>query len=131
MSYDYSGLPRFDDRDAEIRRERMEARALLLGPRVGDFVRMPGEDGLRRFTYDWGDDIQTTWGPNSDGSFYLCVGGGMSYSGGLDPAILKSRLIDTGEVRDGRCWFFHHAFQQAHNGVHTRVPCRVYRYEPA
>lgn len=120
---------RFDARDEEIRQQRITAWQQRQGPRVGDFVLM--NDGTtRRFTHDWGEDIQTTssYYP-THGSFYF-GDGYCSYSGGLDPAILKTSIEDTGETRDGTVWFFHHGCSGAHRGVHCTIPCRVYRQLP-
>lgn len=114
--------PKFDERDADILHERTKRRETRTGPRIGDFIRML--DGrLMRFSHDWGDDIQISEG----GSFYLSEGGGLSFSGGLEPPILKSTIVDTGEQRDGWVWFFHHGVSGAHRGVRCALPCRVYR----
>lgn len=94
------------------------------GPRVGDYVITPV--GTLRFTYDWGDGIQTTTAKFGGGSFYLAPGC-MSYSGALDSAIPKTSLEPTDEVRNGPCWFFSHGWMRANNGVNVTVPCRVYR----
>lgn len=122
--------PQFDERDAEILNERIAAWQQRSGPRVGDFVQMP-DNTMRRFTHDWGDDIQTTVGAqhpcNGDASFYFGAGF-MSFSGSLDRAINKVALREIGHDRLGRCWFFHHDFPQAHSGVDVQVPCRVYEY---
>lgn len=124
--------PEFDARDAEILAARIAAWDGVDGPRVGDFVEMPGGE-VRRFTHDWGDAIQTTCGVMhpcaNDASFYF-GGTYMSFSGSLDPALPKAKLRDTGKVRQGRAWFFHHDHMTAHNGVHVEVPCRVYEYVP-
>jgi len=119
--------PQFDERDAQILKQRIAMWAEIQGPRVGDFVKM--KDGtLRRFTHDWGDDIQTTVGPvhpcSGDASFYF-GGDYMSFSGSLDHAIPKSSLREIGE-QEGGAWFFHHNEMRAHNGVSVRVPFRVY-----
>jgi hypothetical protein len=134
--------PTFDERDAAILAQRESERNTRPGPRVGDFVKM--KDGtLRRFSHDYGEDIQTTYrwqepknaaafNRNSDpmiccgGDFYLAEGGGVSFSGSLDSALLKSTLKDTGEQRDGRFWFFHHNYWQASNGVDVTIKCRVF-----
>lgn len=98
------------------------------------------DGSLRRFTHDWNDSLQTTAKPlNSfesrkadetkvynSGSYYF-YGTWMDFSGSLDPSIRKSELEDTGKTREGACWFFHHNHVEAHNAVHTTVPCRVYR----
>jgi len=120
--------PTFDERDAEILREKQAERDAVAGPRVGDFVRFPGEDEPRRFSYDWGEDIQTAM-PRM-GSIYL-FGACASFSGSLQPAIPKAGLRDTGEAMEGRFWFFHHGFAGAGCGVDFTIPCRVYEYAPA
>jgi hypothetical protein len=114
-----------DARDIEIVKSRAVSYDARKGPRVGDFVYLKGEDEPRRFTHDWGDDIQTTM-QGSDGSFYL-AGNYCSYSGGLDRAIMKNNLVDTGETRMGWVWIFHHDQAEAHNGVDMEMPFRVYR----
>ena len=126
--------PEFDEKDEQLRQARIEARQALRGPLVGDFVRFPG-GSLRRFTYDWSDHageggLQTTCEGNIHESFYLDRSGFMSYSGCLDPSIPQDKLTDTGEVKDARCWFFHHDRTAAHSAVHMTVPCRVYAYNP-
>lgn len=123
----------FDDEDAALLAERIEARDKLEGPRLGDFVRfaegvevprLSRDDDSRvgRFVHDWGDDIQ--W--YRDGSFYLCKGGGCSYSGTLNPAIPKSSLTLTDDKEYGSFWFFHHDMAGASRGVYVKAPCRVY-----
>lgn len=124
--------PEFDAVDAEILKERERLFNAEQGPRVGDFLRM--QDGtLRRFTHDWGEDIQTTVGPshpcNGDASFFLSDGHA-SFSGSLDPAILKSKMRDSGEKLDGSFWFFHHNHYCAENGVYFKIPCRVFEFVP-
>lgn len=124
---DYFNLPPdFDDKDAELARERLASWNERQGPRVGDWVDMP--DGTqRRFTHNWGDSLQTTCGNGDNESFYFASPGGMSYSGGLDPSIPVERLQDTGEFRQGRAWFFHHDHSGANRGVYFTIPCRVYK----
>ena len=121
--------PRFDGRDGDMLHQRIMARDVFNGPRIGDFVKMP-DSTLRRFTHDWGDDIQTTTPRFSGGSFYL-GNGCASYSGALDAAILKTKIKNTGKTRDGAFWFFHHDFSTAHNGVHFTIPCRIFEYQKA
>jgi hypothetical protein len=100
------------------------------GPRVGDFVVMfDGE--YRRFTHDWGCDIQTTCkGASFGASFYFGKCGHMDFSGGLDRALPKTSLFLTDEVKSGPVWFFHHDQARAHNGVQAMVDCRVFHYIP-
>lgn len=121
-----------DEKDLELLADRIKARDKRQGPRVGDFVQLT--DGTeRRFTHDWGSDIQTTVGPShpcdGDASFYLGNNGGADFSGSLDRAIPKSQLTDTGETKSARFWFFHHDYMTAHNGVSVVAPCRVFRQE--
>ncbi len=67
--------------------------------------------------------------PAKLGSIYL-GDGYASFSGGLSPAIIPAEaLIDTGEVRQGRFWFFSRNQRRAHNGFDVEAPCRVYRYD--
>lgn len=119
--------PQFDVRDEEIRKTRQTAFDATKNPRVGDFLKT--DRGYLRFTYEWPDGMQTTCYPSESGesgSFYL-GDGYASYSGSLDSAIPKGELIATDEIKDGRFWFFHHDWYQAHNGVDFTLPCRVYR----
>jgi len=119
--------PEFDERDAFILAFRKAELDKREGPRVGDFVRFPGEAELRRFTHDWGDSIQTSDLLFPHGSYYLGEGY-VSYSGSLDPSIKKAALTLTDEVREGKVWFFHHDQAKAHNGVSAMVTFRVYNY---
>ena len=118
-----------DERDQKILAERITKWQKLTGPRVGDFVHMP--DGtLRRFTHHWGDGLQTTCGgthPCAGNQSFYFGGEYMSFSGSLDSLIPLARIADTGECKDGSVWFFHHNHMTAHNGVHAKIPCRVYR----
>lgn len=118
----------FDERDEAIRKQKLVHWTATPGPRVGDFVIM--QDGrVSRFTHDCRTTIQTMWA-GGPGSFYFS-GWYCSYSGGLEPGVNKSQLVDTGELRDGLVWFFHHCESGAHRGVSCSIPCRVYRYLPA
>lgn len=119
-----------DDTDLRILGERVIARNGLEGPRIGDFVYMVADDSMRRFTHDWGADIQTTMRGSDNASFYLTTCGGASYSGSLDSAILKSKLkLISHEELWGFFWFFRHGYTRAHNSVTVRAPCRLYHYE--
>jgi len=112
-----------DDRDQAILEEKISEMEELIGPRVGDFVIF--SDGVaHRFSYDWDGSLQTSEG----GSFYLGRGH-VSFSGGLNPPIPKTKLVDTGETKIGRVWFFHHNFATAHNGVNAEVEFKVYKTE--
>lgn len=120
--------PEFDERDAQLLKERETEFNAVSGPRVGDFLRTP--DGFLRFTHDWGDSIQTTVHAkhpcHGDASFYFGSDGHVSFSGSLNPAIDKKLLRDTGEKLEGSFWFFHHNWFEANNGVYCRILCRVF-----
>ena len=116
--------PTFDDHDQVMADICKASRNKRRGPRIGDFVDMP--DGrTMRFSHDWGDDIQISEG----GSYYLMASGGVSMSGGLEPAIDKAKLTKTRRAQPGTFWFFHHGHSRAHNGVYFQIPCRVYKYD--
>lgn len=118
-----------DATDREILRKRIKLYVARTGPRVGDFVQMP-DGSLRRFSHDWGKDIQTTLPATGGGSFYLNEDGGVRYSGGLDSAVMKNRLkLISNRAMPGLFWFFHHGIPRAHNAVQCSINCEVYRYE--
>lgn len=112
-----------DSVNSQILAKRTESFEKLQGPRVGDYLQT--ESGYLRFTHDWGDCIQVTCPRFGNGSFYLSDFGA-SYSGCLDPAISKSKLIDTGRIRPGRFWFFNHDMARAYNGIEVTVNCKVW-----
>lgn len=116
-----------DERDRQIIWERRHSIELTEGPRVGDWVDFA--DGITRrvshvYGEDWGDmaGVQTSDG----GSFYL-GSGYVSFSGSLYVSVGMGTLSDTGEVRPGSAWIFHHDWHTAHNGVDVTIPFRVYR----
>lgn len=124
----YGQRPTFDEKDQAILDERKAARDQIEGPRIGDFVKF-ADGTYKRFTHDWGTDIQTTSGTNpGDTSFYLGRMGYASFSGSLDPALPKDKMTLTDEVKEGGFWFFHHDYHTGHNGVYFRTACRVYAY---
>lgn len=116
----------FDERDKTIRDDRVAKFVARTGPRVGDWVIMP--DGTeQRFTHAWPDGLQTTCAPRFGlGSFYFDRQGFMDYSGALDPVVKFDKIRDTGKIKDGAVWFFHHDQSGAGRGVNAWVPCRVY-----
>lgn len=122
------GVPRAERVDgarrkgyAGIRDTRAAAFDALEGPRVGDFV-VFACGTVHRFSYKWDDGIQTS----REGSWYL-GNGYVSFSGGLQPSVKFDTLTLTEEKRDGRFWFFHHDFAEAHRGVDCTIPCQVWR----
>ena len=122
------GLDRIDRDSLDTRCAERDKR---IGPRVGDWVQML--DGtVRRFTYNWGDGLQTTYRWKSSGNvetgrFCLDKSGAVSFSGSLDNSIPTERLVDTGEIRLGYVWFFHHDEHKAHNGITVAIDCRVFK----
>jgi hypothetical protein len=120
----------FDERDAELLKLRIEAREKIDGPRIGDFVIF--DNGvIGRFSHDWGDKIQWSSCPNGDHwGFHLFSDGHASFSGSLNPSIMKDQLEcgRSEDDRNGKFWFFHHDFAGAGRGVYCDVPCRVYGF---
>lgn len=121
--------------NAEILQRRIRLRQETAGPQVGDYVLFEGADApnhRQRISHDWGEDpangehlgVQTSPG----GSFYL-ADGYASFSGALNSIVRVEHLIDTGETRLGRFWFFSRDYWGAGRGVDVEAPCRVYRYE--
>jgi hypothetical protein len=116
-----------DKQDEAEKLSRFAQYDSLAGPRVGDFVLML-DGSTRRFTHDWGDGLQTTVNTapcNGDQSFYH-GGTHVSFSGSLAPSIPLEQIKPTSEILHGWFWFFHHDQQRAHNGVHFKLPCRVF-----
>jgi hypothetical protein len=90
--------------------------------REGDYVRhLTGK--MDRVTYVWPESAQTGGG---QGSYYLGEGGYISYSGGLDPGTLLTKLVLTDEVKKGMIWFFSRDNHTAHNGIDFSIDFRVY-----
>ena len=116
-----------DERDKELARKRLAAwnKRRRSGPRVGDFITMP-DGSLQRFSYNWGDTIQTSEG----GSYHIFENGNVSMSGSRNPGVQKDHVENTGKTRMGDFWFFHHDWPEAHHGVGLDLPCRIYRLKP-
>ena len=127
---------------------RIKAREFIEGPRIGDFLLVepsevpefdcwgasknfkPGVPVYKRFTHDWDTSIQTTSHETQsgrDGSFHMGKNGGSSYSGGLDPSILKENLVLTIDTKPGMFWMFSNDYATGHNGISFMAPCRVYK----
>lgn len=114
-----------DDDDIEIAGWRSAARDRRDGPRVGDFIDLADGRTLR-FSHVWDNGLQVSKG----GSFYLSPEGLVSFSGGLEPPVLREDIIPVCEMRPGHFWFFHHDHHRAYNAVGVRLACRVYRQRP-
>ena len=110
-----------DDKDERILQERVEAWDKRPAPRVGDYI-MFSDGVMHRFSHDWDE-----WGlqTSKDGSFYF-GDGYMSFSGGLNPPILREKVLNSGETKKGQAWFFHHDWAHAHSAVFVMVDCRVF-----
>jgi len=105
----------------QILAEKVTAYNQIEGPRVGDFLKLPY--GIyTRFTYDWGESLQTGGGSNS---FYF-GNGYMSYSGGLDKGVKRDDIRQTEETREGFIWFFDRGISGAGRGVDFKIAFRVF-----
>ncbi len=123
--------PVFDERDAEIRAQRLAAFDKLKGPRCGDYIEF-ANGVTRRVSYLWRDITPEGVQTSAGGSWYLGTGwtedeAYVTFSGSLYRSVPPESLTLTDEKRDGSVWFFHHNRSQAHNGVHTEIPFRVFR----
>lgn len=108
-----------------ILKKRIELRDKKEGIRIGDYLVV--EDGdYRRVAHIWDDGIQPSSG---NPSIYL-GDGYMSYSGGLDSAIPLHKIEDTGEIKNGDCWFFDKNIAGAGRRVMKKLPCRVFKVKP-
>ena len=121
----------------QILAARIAARDRIPGPRVGDFLRLPRIDDRQpeftRLTHLWSfgdpdDNAQTGGGKN--GSYYLAEGGGLSYSGGLDPGVKIADLLPTPDTMEGRIWFFDRDYAGAGRGMNFMIPCRIFDLRP-
>ena len=100
-----------------------------LGPRVGDYIVML-DGSLRRFTYDWGDGLQTTvsnQSPAYDSSFYMGRGGFAEFSGSLDPSIPKERIIYARARRLARFWMFNMGVPGAGCGRAYEIKVKIWK----
>lgn len=117
-----------DERDRQIIWERRHSIELTEGPRVGDWVEFA--DGItRRVSHVWSE---ADWGATagvqtSDGGSFYLGNGYVSFSGGLYRSVGMRTLSDTGAVRPGSAWIFHHDWARAGGGVDVTIPFRVYR----
>lgn len=119
----------FDARDEIVRARCIVEREKIEGPRVGDFfIRLDGS--VTRFTCQGSGGLQTMcrrYEPKESGSFHLSLGGGVSFSGSLDPSVSLSRIRERKyEYRNGFFWIWHHGEPGVGRGVTTKAPCRVF-----
>jgi hypothetical protein len=111
-----------EEKNRKIINDTFDRLDLIPGIRLGDFIRL-GDGNIVRVTHVWDDDdsVQTF----EDGSYH--VDDGISFSSGsLYPGIPAKSCIRTNETRLGLIWVFNRGWQEAHMGVHYRVPFRVY-----
>lgn len=114
-----------DDRDAQILADRVQEWNKRAGPRVGDWL-IFADGVMHRFSHDWEEHgLQTSKG----GSFYLDDNGYASFSGGLNPCVPRDKVLNSGQTRLGRFWFFHHDYMTAHAAVNVELTCRVFATE--
>lgn len=121
---------KFDERDQAILDARIALYDAIAKPRVGDYV-IFADDVTRRISHVWDwDDDDPEYPPvaqTSDGGSWYLGDGYQSFSGSLWPGVKLTTLTLTDETRRGACWFFHHDWHRAHNGVDITIPQRVYR----
>jgi len=116
--------PEFDDRDAEILKERQAEFDKSTRPRCGDYVLF--SDGVvRRISHIW--DYDDGWFQSSDGGSWYLGKGWASFSGSLFSSLPLKTLTLTDDHKNGHFWFFHHDWHEAHNGVQFQIPCRVWQ----
>ena len=125
--------------NAYLLRKRVRLFNKRHGPRVGDWIILTNGK-MTRFTHDWGfwkkEDQGIQIGDRERGgdcgSFYL-GDGYCSYSGSLDPCVLRKNMRRTMKKKPGRVWFFDHDHACAGGGVDFKMMFRVYKevkYEP-
>lgn len=119
-----------DDEDRTILVSRNgRARERFGSPLCGDYLRF-SDGSIQRIAHVWhpkdwdtNPGVQPTCERFGSGRFHLDADGLLDYSGALDPIIPWNRLVRTTEIVPAHCWFFHHAWMKAHNGVD--VACEV------
>jgi len=121
---DVPGVFAADPVDVELLTERQRLRDMIEGPVVGDWV-VFADGVIRRIGSYWELDqpvVQTANG----GSWHLNQYGTASFGGGLCSGVPVSTLTDTTTTRPALFWFFHRAFQAAHNAVYCTAAVRVW-----
>jgi hypothetical protein len=124
-----------DEQDQAILDRRVKLYNQKEGPRVGDFVMLKGEDKPRRFICEAGTEHLQVTDKGAGGSFYLgehdwtedkASVGYIRGSGACGPGILKTKLLNSGQTRTGRVWFFSHDISEKDNGVDVDILFRVF-----
>lgn len=119
-----------DERDWEIIRDRLRARAARSEPLTGDFIRC-ADDVYLRIAYVWRGDDWTGNAQTADGagSYHLHESGGCSMSGSLDSGVPLERLTPMVETREGSAWIFHHGYAGADRGRYFTAEFRCWAYD--
>ena len=120
--------PKFDEKDAEILKIRQALFEAHNTPQVGDFVDF-ADGKTHRISYIWDNDGLAQTSDESCGMSFYLDHGYATYSGGLFRGVSVYDLELSKEKRNGRFWFFHHDWAEAHNGVDCQIPCRVWKCE--
>ena len=110
--------PDFIDRN--LASSRIAERDNISGLRVGDYLYIDGE--CRRVAYNE-PRVQIEL---SDGSYHLCNGGDVSFSGGLYPCIEFKELVLLPETKPGMFWIEHHGVLGCGCAVYIETECRVF-----
>ena len=90
-------------------------------PINGDALILPTGETVY-FCHTWDKSAQTT----PAGSF-CTLGGGMSYSGGLDSGVKLDDIYLTDEEAVLTCWFPHRGYLQAHSAIYAKIRTKVWR----
>jgi hypothetical protein len=115
----------FDARDEQLRQQGLDIWNGVQEPRVGDYVQLacgtPARISL--ISKDQFQVAEPRFGASYYWAWWYC-----SFSGGHKPVLYpRASLEETGSIRDGDVWVFHHDEAGAHRGVSCTIPCRVYR----
>ena len=107
----------------DIIAERQAAREKQMQPLVGDYLVM--SDGTSsRITHLWNDSVQDGGG---SGSFYLSPSGHADYSGGLNSAKPRNKIVLTSEKRKAKFWIFGRNIWGANRGFYFYIDVKVWK----
>jgi hypothetical protein len=118
-------ITHLDDLDSKLLDARIQARAKLIGPQVGDIVKLT-DGSTYQIVVHHGYDGRMQLGNVGNGRFYLCESGHGSYSGACGQVIREGNLSRTEEKQLATFWFFHHDHRFAHNGIDVQIPVTVW-----